>query len=152
MHKRVYISFLICSYEEFEYATLLFFYGFLHFMSMREIFGGERNFVYVDWARGRNLYFRNVTRCCCKIWNINASQHSHNRPRTNWAVRFILFLFQCVFIDAGTILWNGTCVVSIEILFLTFSLTPLLLSLPVSFFVRSYTKPKWVERTQPLLL
>lgn len=58
----------------------------------------ERETLRVDRARGRNLYFRNVMRCRCKIWNINASRHSHNRPRTNQTVRSVLFLFQCVFI------------------------------------------------------
>ena len=59
---------------------------------MREIFSGERNPA-CRRARGRNLYFRNVMRCRCKIWNINASRHSHNRPRTNQTVRSVLFYF-----------------------------------------------------------
>jgi len=59
------------------------------------------------------LYFRNVTQCHCKIWNINASRHSHNRPRTNRPVRSVLFfpffpvpfffIFQCVFIVRGMV-------------------------------------------------
>lgn len=118
-------------------------------------FLAEREALRVAWARERNLYFRNVTRCCCKIWNINASRHSYNRPRTNWAVRFILFLFQCVFIDAFDRMVPASFLSKFSLslshsLLLSFSY--FVTSLLVSFFVRSYTKPKWVERTQPLLL
>lgn len=134
MHKRVHIhiSSILLVWSIWIFTRLYYFPMDFYIWWACARFLAEREALRVDWARERNLYFRNVTRCCCKIWNINASQHSHNRARTNWAVRFILFLFQCVFIDAGTILSNGTRVVSIEILSLS-------LSFPLSFSFRYFS-------------
>lgn len=125
------ISLARVKYEIDVYVTLLFFYGF----TSGE---GARDCVSTEWEKESEarphretereaeiLYFRNVTRCHCKIWNINASRHSHNRPRTNRPVRSVLFFISMRFYRP----WNGICVVSIEIPSLSLAFPSLLLVL-----------------------
>lgn len=111
----------------------------LHLVSAHEIFSRMREKPCMSTEReAQNLYFRNVMRCRCKIWNINASRHSHNRSRMNQTVRSVLFLFQCVFIVHRMVPASFPSKFSLS-LSLFFCL----------FLAYLYTDPKWVERTQP---
>lgn len=99
MHKRAYVSILILLVRNIYRCLhdVIIFYGFTFDKHARDFW--RRGKLCVSTEREGNLYFRNVTRCCCKIWNINASRHSHNRPRTNWAVRSILFFISMRFLS-----------------------------------------------------
>lgn len=92
---RTYLLFFFCTCTKNGSRCLrdVIIFLWIHIWRACVRFSTESETLRVGRARGRNLYFWNVTRCRCKIWNINASQHSHNRPRTNRAVRSVLFFF-----------------------------------------------------------